>query len=404
MTSFYVASFVCLSALLVSVSGCRETPAQNETSKAELRASCFDVASADGAVHLLYGEPGKDKTLSFHYLKRTPADQQWPKPVLVPTSHAVPGNHHRGNDPQIAVHGNNLMALWTAKGGGPFGSGPLATAISKDGGKTWQAGPSPTPKTDDTKDIGYRFPATVAGDGAFHVVWIHAEGEDRSLRYSRLAFDSAQWSDPTVIDSTSCACCWNELKIDADGKIFVLYRDEKPRDMAFAVSNDRGQTWTRTGAVGDFKWEFNGCPHVGGGLDVAPGTNAEQNFLVSSVWSGHTNHSGAYVLTSQDNGQSWSSPTQLGSSKVGRHTDSAILSTTNAAVTWDEPSANGQAVFIAKTKDGGKTWTPPEQLSTSGAKAKYPRLLASNNQFIVLWTEEAETGAPLLRMNLQKTE
>ncbi|MBA4150328.1 MAG: exo-alpha-sialidase [Verrucomicrobia bacterium] len=383
--------------MMLFVSGCGERSAESKSSS-DLRASCFDVTSDNGAIHLLIGQPAEDKALDFFYLKRKSTDQTWPEPIRIPTTHATPGNHHRGNDPQIAVHGERLMALWTAKGGGPYGSGPIATALSNDGGRTWTPGPSPTLTTDDAQDVGYRFPATVAGDGAFHVVWIHAEDKERSLRYSRLAFDSKHWSEPTVIDPTSCACCWNEIKINADGELFVLYRDEQPRDMALAVSKDRGQTWNRTGAVGDFNWDFNGCPHVGGGLALTPGRNAGENLLVATVWTGQSEHSGAYVLTSGDNGQSWSATTRLGLSKIGRHTDTTALSPDKAAVAWDEPSTNGQSMFVALTEDGGKTWGEPQQLSA--AKAKYPRLLACDDQFFVLWSEDEEKGTPRLRMEL----
>src|SRR6185436_2795275 len=131
----------------------------------DLRASCFDVTAQGRALHLVLGRPVPGaETVELSYLRGTKAGRSWSHPVNIPTSPAVPGNHHRGNDPQIAVQGNHVMALWTAEGKGPFGSGPIGIALSDDSGKTWRAGPSPTP-VGEGKEIGCRFPAAVAGDG-----------------------------------------------------------------------------------------------------------------------------------------------------------------------------------------------------------------------------------------------
>src|SRR3712207_7239577 len=49
----------------------------------------------------------------------------------------------------------------------------------------------------------------------------------------------------------------------------LLYRDKNPRDMALVASADAGATWGEPVRVGRFDWDFDGCPHVGGGLATA---------------------------------------------------------------------------------------------------------------------------------------
>lgn len=387
---------ICLAAL----TGCsqRETLPSPATAPA-LQASCFDVTADSNAVHLLIGKPVSNNSVQLFYLRHNPSNTNWPAPVAIPTEHAIPGNHHRGNDPQIAADGDHLLALWTARGGGPFGSGPLATARSFDGGQTWQPGPNPKVPGDQT-NVGYRFPATVAGNGAFHVVWIHAEGEERSLRYSQLPYGARQWSEPVIVDATCCACCWNELKIAPDGTLYALYRDESPRDMALAVSKDGGATWTRTGPVGDFKWDFNGCPHVGGGLALISEPANGSHHLWATIWSGQNEHAGAYVLGSSDGGQTWNRMIRLGATAntLGRHTDAAAQSANYAAIAWDASSKGEQTVFAAVTRNGGHSWSAPRALSQSVNSSKYPRIVPFDDRFLVFWSEYPDEGLPLLKM------
>ncbi|MGH8594339.1 MAG: sialidase family protein [Gammaproteobacteria bacterium] len=62
----------------------------------------------------------------------------WSAPAAIYTGKA-PLNQsiHRGNDVQIAAAGKRLIAVWQVPGSGFNGRGPLATAISSDGGDTW---------------------------------------------------------------------------------------------------------------------------------------------------------------------------------------------------------------------------------------------------------------------------
>lgn len=385
--------------------------------------ACFDVTVADSAVHLLLGKTteAEDEGLAFYYTRSEDAGESWTSPVRIPTDHAPPGDRlHRGRDPQIAVRGDRIMALWTSKGDGPWGSGPLGVALSEDGGKTWRPGPVPSVSPGDAdKGAGYRFPAVAAGRHAFHVVWIHAVGGvvgmkhmpgmkgmkmirredvpyDRSLRYARLAFGADHWTT-TTIDPASCACCWNALAISPGGTLIALYRNREPRDMAAVVSRDGGESWSESVTVGDFNWYINACPHVGGGLALTSGA------WWATVWTGHPEHAGAYALRSTDGGRSWSIVDKLGTrGHSGWHTDVAALSPRRAAAVWDQSLKDGgQAVFIAFTADGGKTWSEARRLSTHGRRAGYPRIVAVDGGYLALWSEYDEKHpTPRLRMRV----
>jgi hypothetical protein len=388
--------------------------------------TCVDVAESGGAVHLLLGRPaggGDAKALAFLHTRSDDAGATWSEPLEVPTAHAPPTKTHRGDDPQIAVHGDRVMALWTARGDGPFGSGPIATALSDDGGRTWRAGTAPAadalpppllPRTvipaasaelapakkrhgANGTGAGYRFPSAAAGGDGFHVVWIHAVGEERSLRYARLESGAAKWSPATVVDPHICACCWNELRVNPDGTLLALYRDQQPSDMSLAVSRDSGATWTGAGRAGEFDWMFEGCPHVGGGLATFPGSGGKPDALLATVWTGAPKSTGAYVLRGTPSGE-WSAPLPLAADGGrGRNTDVAALPDRGAAAAaWDQSVEGGQAVYAALSSDGGQQWSSPRRLSAPEQNAAYPRVIPSRGRYIVLWTVYGKDGAASL--------
>ncbi|MEX2381016.1 MAG: sialidase family protein [Opitutales bacterium] len=391
---------------LINLSACagKEASAsfEEDFEPADFRlASCFDVVATEERVHLLFGQPAgrEGDDLAFFYTRSDNSGAAWSDPVRVFVDHAPPGRHGRGNDPRLAVSGDLLMAAWTARGEGPWGSGALAAGISSDGGKTWKAAPAPV-APGAGPEAGYRFPATAADEHAFHAVWIHAEGEERSLRYAQLPFGEDRWSEPVVIDPHICACCWNTLTISEDGALVALYRGQDPSDMGLAISRDRGGSWDVSGPVGAFDWDFNGCPHVGGGLAAGPGAGGAMSIL-ASVWTGHPEHAGGYLLRSEDSGRSWERTGELGrGSQKGRNTDLAIGTGALATVAWDQPveDESGQAIFIATSDNAGSSWDVPLRLSPLNERATHPRVLVIGNRALVFWTGFAADNSTLLRM------
>jgi hypothetical protein len=379
--------------------------------------STFDVAESGNNVHVLIGMPiregGKDIALS--HIRTDDGGASWLETVPIPTAHAPPTKLHRGDDPQIAVSGDRVLALWTARGDGPFGSGPLATALSDDGGHTWRAGPSPAaqplppgsapPRASATPasshkhagttatGAGYRFPAAAAGPEGFHVVWIHAVGDERSLRHAMLPFGATEWSPATIVDPHICACCWNELKVAPDGTLMVLYRDQQPSDMVLARSRDGGRTWHSAGRAGEFDWRFDGCPHVGGGIAILSDPTPA---VLATAWTGKASGTGAYVVQRDCSGE-WSAPTPLSTEgAAGRNTDVAATGQA-AAVVWDQLGGDGQVIYAAMSTNGGSGWSSPRQVSRPGQNAGYPRVVPVGNRFLALWTVYGPDGTVSLQ-------
>lgn len=179
----------------------------------------------------------------------------------------------------------------------------------------------------------------------------------------------------------------------------VLFRDKNPRDMAVISSADSGVRWGEPAKVGQFNWEFQGCPHVGGSL-LARGAQ-----LHALVWTGAAGQAGLHHLVSRDHGQSWSPPQRLGDSDARRGDLAAKDSATTAAV-WDRIADGESMVMTAGSRDGGKTWSVPRRISDEKVTAVYPRIISVPTGYRAFWTEsqgrDREGGKPpglIIRLN-----
>ncbi len=341
----------------------------------------LDAAVGGEVVDLLLAVRG-EKVARLVHRRSTDGGRSWGAETEVPLGGKPVESPHRGMDPQIAADGDRLLAVWTAPGTSPWGSGPLATALSADGGRTWTPGPAPA---DDGTTDGHNYVDAVAdGRGGFHLVWLDDRGGSRGLRAARSADGGRTWSANRTIDGETCECCWNRLAAGPDGAVRVLYRDRLPnRDMVVAASADGGESWRGLGAAGDFDWVFDGCPHAGGGLAVS----GAASHLSALVWTGAEGKAGLWLVGSADGGRSWSEPRRMGSDRA-RNADLAAAGGRLVAA-WDQD----RRIHAAVSADGGLTWSAAEPISEPGRHATHPLVVAAGDGALVLWTETPEDGA-----------
>jgi hypothetical protein len=343
----------------------------------------LDVYSECDRLHLLLAvrQPGKPRELQ--YVRSDDGGASWSRPRPLGEGQPPPEIARRGMDVQIAAAGDHLVAAWTAHGdANRFGRGPIATALSSDGGKTWRAGPNPA---DDAADSDHAFIDIAADDaGTFHLTWLDARGGSKGLLYARSTDGGSTWSKNVVVKPETCECCWNTIRTARGGKVFILFRDKNPRDMALVASHDGGKTWGKPVPVGCFEWDFGGCPHVGGGL--ATGGSTTNRDLHAVVWTAKPGLAGTYALASSDAGATWSDPLKLDA--TASHPDVACGGGGGeVAAVWDAFIDGGTSVFAATSNHGGKSWSEPRRLSELGASATHPRIVRTSLGFLVFWTE-----------------
>lgn len=316
------------------------------------------------------------------YLHSEDGGLHWSQPIALSQQFNQPVESKIGNDIQIAAAGDKLLVVWQTTGELP-GMGPLFTVYSHDAGKTWQQGAKPTGSGADQS----HHELLADGEGRFHAVWLDDRDENgyQGVRYARTSDDGLHWELAQTIDDSSCSCCWNRLALGADGKLNVLYRDMKPRDMALAQSVDGGAGWQRISTVGAFNWVFDGCPHNGGGLSVA-----DDGSLHSLVWTGAENQVGLYHMQSSDSGKTWTAPQRIGEAGAF-HSDIAFGDGRLVAV-WDALGPEGSGVFVAESTDNGGHWSAAKPLSSASGSATFPRIVATPDGLLAMWLEQTAAG------------
>ena len=311
----------------------------------------------------------------------------WSDPVQVDRGLPAPFGLRRGMDAQVAGVGEKIVAAWTQAGTDKWGSGPIVIAVSGDGGTTWKAGANPA---DDGSTEGHGFIDLAAGnDGVFHITWLDSRDGRQGVRYARSTDGGLTWSKNVTVKSASCECCLNTLALGSSGEVAIMFRDGGPRDMGFALSKDGGLTWKPAATVGRFHWQFQGCPHVGGGLVFGPGQSSVMHAL---VWTGMNDGAGVYLLSSANGGVEWSQPQRCGGAGAS-HPDVAARADKRVAIVWDEVRDGVSEILCSLSEDNGLAWSSPTIVSRPGGRASNPRVVPTTKGFRVFWTE-GKGGAP----------
>ncbi|MGH7963077.1 MAG: hypothetical protein ACRERD_14815, partial [Candidatus Binatia bacterium] len=232
-------AWLTLTSLLL-VTGCDSASVSNPPSVHYSRSgltalSSFDVYAEGKTLHVLTsGVRGPDPTERLQYQRSEDGGDTWSEPVRLETAQPPPYKPTPSHGVQIAARGSHLVAVWETTGTGWGEYGPLALALSADGGQTWHPGPRLVQPGEAHEQSFYDLEADEA-DG-FHLVWLEdgkAEKEGDTFYSSVLLAASssdhgAHWGTKQIIDEETCTCCANNLITPAPGKRQVIYRDAVP--------------------------------------------------------------------------------------------------------------------------------------------------------------------------------
>lgn len=188
------------------------------------------------------------------------------------------------------------------------------------------------------------------------------------------------------------------MAVAPDGKVAILYRDKAPRDMSVVLAADTENQWQAPIKIGNFNWEFNGCPHVGGGIAFTE-TDADP-IMHTAVWTGQNDQAGVYYFASSDLGKTWTESVRFGG-KTSTHPDIAVNGN-DLLIVWSETAEEHSSTYAARSKDAGKTWSEKQQLSAKGVNASHPRVAHTQTGFRIFWTAEKEGSPSVVESTLEK--
>ncbi len=341
----------------------------------------FDVFVSGSNIYQLSARAIPSQPCVIEYRLSENNGSSW-SPAITIDIGAAPHRPVRTSDIQIAAHGDQVIAAWSVAGTGFMGSGPIVTAISHDGGKSWSRGTNPA---DDNSTGGHNFVDITADQkGRFHAAWLDNRSGKQGLIYSASDDGGRTWSTNRVLDPITCECCWNTI-FAHDDAVHILFRASSPRDMRLFSSHDRGATFSDGITVGSFNWSITACPHVGGALS---GTDSD---LHAVVWTGADGKAGVYHLVSSDHGATWSTPHPFPVPRARQATVSAHGNRVVVATTAFDDS--GPGIWVQISNDKGITWDLPERISPPDAQVAHPKAISTSTGTVIFWTQQLEKGA-----------
>lgn len=365
-------------------------PAQKKSSKRQYKYQpegviSVDITNFNNRLHLLTGKNHQSKK-TLWYQQSNDGGKTWSAANKILNDDNLPVKMTRGNDAQITAQGNNIVVTWTKFDKTVrFKAGAMLAARSSDNGKTWQY--SSTPPDWIKGPHGY---IDLASDAqAMHAVWLDSrKGKSnikslQGLRYAKSIDGGLSWLTNKSLDDLTCSCCWNTINTDDKGNAYVLYRDKHPSDLSIGMINAE-QQWQRLNHVGAFNWQFDGCPHIGGGFDFQ--TTIGKSRMHAVAGTGHPDHLGIHYSYSDDAGKNWSSAKPLGDESA-IHSDIAAHDKGHVVTVWDTMSEDGLVVFYAESTDQGANWSAPKQISKAGMRATHPNIVKTEKGFLIVWTE-----------------
>lgn len=222
-----------------------------------------------GAIHVVFGVEDE-----IRYCRSEDGGRTFTAPTALPSVYEMSLGMRRG--PRIAVVDSALCV--TAIGGkqGKGRDGDLLAIRSVDQGKTWE---EPV-RVNDVPDAAREgLHAMVAGPGnLLCCVWLDLRNRKTEIRSSISTDGGKTWDENMLVyqspDGSVCECCHPSVVFDAEGRIFVLWRNSLAgaRDMYVASSSDQGKTFGKATKLGSGTWPLDACPMDGGAIaTISPG-------------------------------------------------------------------------------------------------------------------------------------
>ena len=278
--------------------------------------------------------------------------------------------HETAVEPDDFAFGNTVVAAYQL-GRRDAAAANIGTAVSHDGGRTWQRATLPNVTVNAGGPETAASDPTVAYD-AVHNVWlvgtltIHQGGSDVMVARSS---DGLHWSAPVVategpVLDKDWLVCDNGASSPFRGRCYAEYTDDQKNMTVSQSSDDGGATWSTPVRAGSALVGTQPVVQPNGALTVVAGDYNGEDALRGTI----------VALRSTDGGATWrqSDVSDLQSADNGSMRAISLPSvdadsTGTIYAVWHDcrfrPACTGNDIVLSTSTDG-VTWSPPSRVTT----------------------------------------
>ena len=225
------------------------------------------------------------------------------------------------------------------------------------------------------------------GDGAT-LLWLDGRNTpDRSmtLRSAVITPDGSRIQEQEVDDSV-CDCCQTDIAVSARG-LLAVYRDRTADEIRdIYITRHNGERWLAGKRLFADNWKIPGCPVNG------PSIVADDDFVAVAWFSAANDRPIVRVVMSTDGGEQFGPPVEVATGRVFGYVGLAQLDDRHLAVSWVGGTIDGRSPVYVRTVDTAGTTGPVLEVGTTKQLRVFPQLAVSENQVIVVWTDDIDDG------------
>ena len=299
------------------------------------------------------------------------------------------------NRPKIAMGSKGEIYLsWTLKTAGRY-TGDIRFSRSLDGGKNFT---DPVTINNDGLLTSHRFDALqVSESGHIYIAWLDKRDQSAAKKqhinytgaalYFAVSEDAgASFADNYRVANNSCECCRIASETYADNEVVVFWRhifDGGMRDHAYAVLKANGESDFDRATVDN--WQLDACPHHG--PDMAAAIEETDYHM---VWfSNGDQHKGIYYqrqnLTTGVKLFEYLVDASTGAShpQVASHNDKVVIA-------WKSFDGETMRISLISSVDNGQTWSDAVYPLQTKGSSDHPALIESNTGLFLAWHTQEE--------------
>jgi hypothetical protein len=295
------------------------------------------------------------------------------------------------NRPKIIVADDGAILLsWTLKTS-PSYTGEIRFTRSTDGGRSFE--PVRT-LNDDNLFTGHRFESMfLTESGHLYVSWIDKRDLEASLAADRPYVGAAVYytvsgdlgetfSANYRVANNSCECCRIAMAPRGEDRLAIFWRQifgDDVRDHAVAILGPDGLVTQVDRATYD-DWHIDACPHHG--PDMVIGETADDYHL--TWFSNGTNNQGIYYARYSFADRKATLQRRIDGTPGAGHANLARLNGVLYLV-WKGFDGSNTTLQLMTSRDEGQSWSEPQSLYITGAASDHPLLMQTDTGVYLSW-------------------